>query len=638
MFVYALAVAWFSWNYYPIGQTRSVENDFFAWYVTSAKKMLAGNFSDLKGGYRFNPLGYSCLLAFVKWIVGDFFVAGKIISIVSSALALLCIYFLIKRIFDPLLAILVLPATAANKHFILSSYYVGTDMLFMALACLTLLVLVSGDGGYKKALAAGGLTGLAYLTRYNGIFLIPVAAWYLFFQPPEKNFWQRLRPCAVYLFAFAAAILPWHLFLLARKGTFFFNENYLNLAFDFLSTGINKDHWSLLYKQKYQSFGDVLFSDPGMFLWNVFLNIGNNAKNIFNQLIPDYLGLFVIIGIPLLLTRSAKSANDGGKCDCLFLSYLVYFLLMGLIHFEARYFLYLAPLISLAYIYSFCQIFKKVPHKYLAEPLRGGILVGIILYAGWGAVSFHFKYSKTFNTEILTISNFMRFVAGPSQTLMARSANIGYFSHLRWKHLSAFKNPSALAKAARADNADFIFYSVVESVMQPELGHLVLYETVPGLQKIAEWRPSRRKAAVYRVLPDETTTGIFAANRANFKTDDLWREFLRKTASPAGRVSLEGVLIIHTPGQYTLAFSASKFSLAIDGKTVMDDRRSNSSFVSKTLTLEKGFHVIRITFSANPRHIVPLGLFWETPNKSRQAVPRSAFVVNRVLAPPEGGT
>ncbi len=623
--VYALSISWFSWNHYDVGKIRSVENDFFAWYVTNAEKIVEGNFSDLN--YRFNPIGYPTVLAMVEWAVEDFFVAGKIISVVSSVLTLFCIYFLIREAFNPLLAILVLAATAANKYFIESSYYIGTDMMFMAIACLTMSTLISRRPG--NVLMAGLFTGMAYLTRYNGIFLIPVALGYLFFQKPVKNFWKRLQPCAVFLSSFALSILPWSLFLYIKKGSFLYNENYLNMAFDFMPRHVAKDHWSLFYGDKYQSFGDVFFAGPGTFLWNVILNVGGHAERIFNDFVPEYLGVFFILGILFLLIGLVKPENNRGVRAGLLLSYLMYLLLMGLIHFESRYLLYLVPFVSLAYVYGLYQILNKF--SLLAELPRLAVLAGVIFATAWGAVSFHSGYIKTFNTEVLKFGDFMKFVSNPTQEIMSRSAVIAYFSRTRWAYLSLAENPSEMAKFARKYESDFVFYTMVESAMRPELKKLVTSGPWPGLQKIMEWRPSSRRAVIYRVLPDPTTTGLMEASRDNFATEELWQEFLliasHSTKKP---IRLEGLLIAKDSGQHTLVFSADEFSLSIDGKTVMKDRRERSSFVEKTLTLEKGFHLIQIEFSANRKLVVPLGLYWETAEDARGPIPRTSFVINQV--------
>ena len=625
--VYTLAVAWFSWKYYPIGQTRSVENDFFAWYTANAEAIARGDIFGIRE-YRFNPPGYSALLALAGLAVNDFFTAGKVISIVASVLALVCVYFLIKKTFDSFTAVLVTAATAANPYFFLSGYYVGTDMLFMALVCLAVLVLVSTDWRCgEKSLLAGFVAGLACLTRYNGIFLIPAGLGVFFL---ETSAGKRRRLCLTYLLSFAAVMLPWHLFLWVRRGSFFYNENYLNIAYDILHKTANKDSTFPLLSAKYQNLGEVILSEPGRFLRNLVFNMGNLAVDIFRFLVPEFLGPFALLGIVLLLKDSTGSETKLRRRRYFFLSAACYFLLMSPIHFEARYFLYLIPFLSLACLYGLERIIARVVRGVLAKPVRAAALAGMVLYIAWSSAGFQFSHSKTFNREILSLADFMKYVSTPSQSIMSRSANIAYFSGAGYRFLPVLPAPSALARYARSKHADFVFCSVAESSARPQLEALVNDAPWPGLQKIAEWRPSRRKAAIYRVLPDAAAADIFAAGRGNFATEKLWREFLRKTAPPANRISLEGVLIVKNPGLYTLVFSADKFSLSVDGEVVLQDQGSRSSFVAGTLALEKGFHFIRIEFSTNRKHVVPPGLYWQTPEGTRQAIPRSAFVINRV--------
>ena len=140
--LYTLFVGWFSWQNYPIGETRSVENDFFAWYVPNAEKITHGHFFELKE-YRYNPPGYSIVLALVGALTRDLFVAGKAISLLAAALALFALYSMLEKMLPRDLVCWAVLATAANPWFIHSSYYVGTDMLFMALSCLTMSILLS---------------------------------------------------------------------------------------------------------------------------------------------------------------------------------------------------------------------------------------------------------------------------------------------------------------------------------------------------------------------------------------------------------------------------------------------------------------------------------------------------------------
>lgn len=619
--LYTLLVGWFSWQNYPIGETRSVENDFFAWYVPNAEKILHGDGFNLKE-YRYNPPGYSIALALVGALTRNLFAAGKVISLCASALALLSLYAIWRKMLPGDLACWAVLATAVNPWFIHSSYYVGTDMLFMALSCLTVSTLLSPHP--CRAALAGILTGLAYWVRYNGLFLIPAGILAVYFLDGETSVRQRRLRIGVYLSAFAVTVLPWHVFLLLREGSFFFNRNYMNMAYDFLHADMNKDYFSQFVLPHYQSIFDVVFSEPSRFTLNVLRNFQAHLTNQIRFLTPEYLKWFAIPGFYWLVRSLFEHGSQVMPRRLLVFSWFCYFSLMGLIHYEHRYFLYLMPFYSLVYIYGLYKIAQIIAQK--KEPIKAAILAGALVFVGTESVAAQYRDVKSFNTETLKIAEFLGYFSGTPARIMSRSANIAYFSKIPYKFMPVLHDEEELYQYARANGAGLVFYTEIESDIRPALKDLLFRPRFfPGLQKIMEWRQPHRRSVVYRVLSGLDSNGFMELNKENFASAETWGGLQIPNANSV-RVVLEGLLVIKQAGVYTLAFSGDDFALSLDEKTVLDDKDKTASFMEVPVDLQSGTHTLRLETRLKPGNIIPAGLFWRTPDGKREAIPRSALM------------
>ncbi|MBI4383374.1 MAG: glycosyltransferase family 39 protein [Nitrospinae bacterium] len=635
LIAYVLFLSWFSWKYYPIGRTRSVENDFFSWYVPDARRIVQGDFSAIEN-YRFNPIGYAAVLAFASIPTQDMYAAGKAISVLSAALALSVLYRLLTRVLPLPLAALTVLATAANPYFLQAGYYVGTDMPFMALSCMAMMTILRPNPSRWNTVQAGLATALAYLMRYNGIFLLPIGALAIFLGDRSSNARSRLQRVSIYGLAFFSAVLPWHLFLKIREGAFFYNENRFNMAYDLLHRGENKDYFGQFSEDRYRSLADVVFSDPARFFANAVRNAFDHVSLLSDRFIPEYLGTLALVGLYGTVRGLSGRGAQIPQRRLLALSNACFFLLMTLIHYEDRYFLYLTPLLSFLYVYGAILLFAPLMKYPSAKIPRAAALCGILLYALFQAGAFQLQTAKSFNVEILKLADFLKYLSTPSSVMMSRSSNIAYFSGARYRFLPVLKGPGELRAAAKSKNADFIFHAEIESSARPELEGLIHRpQFIPGIQKIMEWRVPARRSAVYRVLPDGSPAGLMEFNKANFETPEAWEEFSSKwSRSGIKRFVLEGHLHIQKPGAYTLAFSGDRFTVTLDGRKVLSDEGRKASFMQNTLDLTQGFHGLTLEFGKSDGGVEPAGLFWTTPDNRREPIPRTALVFERTIGHP----
>lgn len=131
------------------------------------------------------PLGYPLLLHLAIEQGIDALHFGFFLSWSGGLLALIALFLLIYNMTDSLVfAISGTTILLINVNFILHATYEGNDMLAMGLQATALVTLwhSTTDKHYSKLFLAlfGILLGLAYLSRYTALILLPIAFFYLF--------------------------------------------------------------------------------------------------------------------------------------------------------------------------------------------------------------------------------------------------------------------------------------------------------------------------------------------------------------------------------------------------------------------------------------------------------------------------
>ncbi|HDS73903.1 MAG TPA: hypothetical protein ENN56_00030, partial [Firmicutes bacterium] len=220
---YAVVMGVISFTMWPVGG-YGVETDAFAGYLPDAAKLLNGSFTTLDG---FKGPGYHIAVAAVGLIVRDLFLAAKLIAIVSASAVLLLTFRLVRAFLGAKAAWITFAVIATNAQFALYTIQVGTDVYFLALAVAAGYFILDRPGvsrtrHVRRAFIAGAIGGLAYLTRYNGLFLLLggtivylLADWK---ETPEYSEttdeqplpWRtRVYRTIAFVFAAAITILPW---------------------------------------------------------------------------------------------------------------------------------------------------------------------------------------------------------------------------------------------------------------------------------------------------------------------------------------------------------------------------------------------------------------------------------------------
>jgi len=334
--IYFVVLLIVSMLYHKVGD-YGVETDFFWSYVPGAKSFLNGTIQidSFRG-----PL-YPMILGLFNFIFSNYFLSGILLAIISASLVIFFSYELTKKIFSLQLAFFAVLILAANPIFVQYSYSAGTDMVFNALATGTLFFFFKEkELNYKNLIIAGVLGGLSYLTRYNGVFLLGFIVIILLVNYWNIGWMERIKSSLIFLAAFILTFTPWGIYCLSEKGSFFFNENYKNIAYELFGKGnVSWDQFWFKESNSFTSLFDVIGRDILKFIGMVFGNIGEHFVLDMERMMDWYFGAFIILGLILLLA-SKPFENWKSRQTGYYLSNIFFFGLLLLVFYSERFFLF----------------------------------------------------------------------------------------------------------------------------------------------------------------------------------------------------------------------------------------------------------------------------------------------------------
>jgi len=495
--LYFIVVLIISLMYHKVGD-YGVETDFFWSYVPGAKSFLNGTIQidPFRG-----PL-YPIILGLFNFIFSNYFLSGILLAIISASLVIFFSCELIKKIFSPIIALFATLILAANPIFVQYSYSAGTDMVFNALATGTIFFFFKEkELNYKNLILAGVLGGLSYLTRYNGVFLLGFIVIILFINYWNINWLQRIKSSLIFLATFILTFTPWGIYCLNEKGSFFFNENYKNIAYELFGKGnVSWDQFWFKESSSFTSLFDVIGRDTSKFISMIFGNIGDHFLSDMESLMGWYVGAFIIIGLILLLLskpfKDWKSRQTG-----YYLSNIFFFGLLLLVFYSERFSLFLIPLYAILAISVF---FNEKFLTYTKIPLALRYVIPIILLIITLAKSVSFNSSRIDSgpVELLTLQNWYKTNVTDNEKgkkLAARKPHAAYYLNMDFYFLPLAETYPALIDSFKKYNVDYLYFSPIEASMRREFQSLLNPKSVhPGLKTVVYF--NNPPSVLYKVL------------------------------------------------------------------------------------------------------------------------------------------
>jgi len=483
--------------YHKVGD-YGIETDFFWGYVPNAKSFING---DLQIDQFRGPL-YPIVLSLVNLIISNYFISGIVIGVLSASIFIFLTFELVKRIFSPTVSFFVTLLLASNPIFMQYTYSAGTDMMFNALAAATLFFFFKDkEINYRNIIIAAVLGGLSYLTRYNGVFLLGFVFIILFVNYWNNDWLQRINSSFVFVAVFILTFAPWGFYCLSERGSFIYNENYKNIAYELFGKGkIPWDKFWFSESSSFTSLFDVIGRDPFLFISTTVGNIGENFLLDMERLMGWYVGAFIILGLILGLIsnplKNWKSRETG-----YYLSNLFFFALLTLVFYSERFSIFLISFYSVIAVQLF--FIEKFTFK-KRIPLKLGYLIAISLIAITLAKSISFNSSRINSgpQELLVLqdwydTNILESERG--NKIAARKAHIAYYLGMDFVLLPMADSYEDLIEKLRQKNVDYLYFSPIEAAMRREFQSLLNPKSShPGLKVVVYL--NHPPAVLYRII------------------------------------------------------------------------------------------------------------------------------------------
>lgn len=164
-------------------------------------------------------------------ILGESWFAANFISIIAGSLIPFMVFYLALKLTDSLrISLLTSFFSSIHPQLFLYSFKVGSNILFTCLCITSFYFLIRGDNLFNAGLS-GFFLGLAYLTKYQAVLIIPAILLYLL-----VNKYERKWIYSVMLFGVSFIVIsPW----LIRNFLIFGDPAYSFIKKSFLLLGID---------------------------------------------------------------------------------------------------------------------------------------------------------------------------------------------------------------------------------------------------------------------------------------------------------------------------------------------------------------------------------------------------------------
>ena len=471
--------------------TFAVETDFYGVYAVEATNILMGKAYT----YQHNPPGYCLLLAAVTYVSKDIFLAGKLISAFATAIFTLVNYSLFKYLFNPKISLLV--TIISLLALIPSSLVASTDVLGATLIILSIWLYL----GHQFLFFSGIIAGIAYLVRANTIFVsVGIIITLILINPQQQTLVKRFLSVALFLMGLFLILTPWLIYNWQINGSPFASTAYTQIAAHFYHSQGDSFITSVQEMgNKFNSLTDVIFYQPLTLLQRYFKDIFfvNIASLLVSNFLITYLSkanlpwyyiviitlpalIIFSIGIITLLTDKVSNTMFKARITLLVINLLGY-LILGLVGFSRRYYLFLLPCLFLIIIYPVYnhKIFPRFLKWRLFKCSISKILISFLIFSlTISAILQTYYLLATEPKYLLEIASFLKQQSQPNQVIIVRKPHLAYLSGLK-PIFPLAETPEQYLLEAHKNQAKFVVYSDYEAKIWPGLNSLKYPQKLP---------------------------------------------------------------------------------------------------------------------------------------------------------------
>lgn len=474
----------------PLGDL-GVESDFFAELAPAAQELAAGRFAVANHPFK-GPL-HAFVLVLVHAALSPLGVgwyrAAVVVSLLASAGTLLLLHRLARELAGARAAAVALAVAAVLKVFLIHAHKAASDPLFVLLVTASATALLAGRPGARAWLSCGAAAGLAWLTRDNGIVVVPWAALVLLAVDPWRLPWRR-RAAAVGLViaGFLATAAPWLAATRVQTGGWVASRNLQNIVDEFYGG----DRAALVPAGGFRSLGEVVAHDPAHFATHYLGNLPRHFVADLNQVTGLTFGAVALALAALLAWRRPDRRQ---------LSYLllgaVMFAALGAVFYRPRFSLALVPV----WAFAVALAIERLPRRRDAAAVAV-VLLAAVLHAGHATRAVRFYASQQPRHLEAAIAAAPAWSAGAVEAdgrpavLMARKPHLAHYAGLRFVAYPLMaRDPQDLVDRARGRGATFLAVGRIEREYLPDAAMLDRLDELPGVT--VAWRDPQ--TIVYRV-------------------------------------------------------------------------------------------------------------------------------------------
>jgi len=480
---------------HPFGN-YATETDFYHLYAPDAERIASGQFPQ----NTFQGPGYPAFIALLGKLTGlsnDLFTVGKWLSVVGAVLCGWLVFVLFARLFGFWVGLGAQLIAIVSGEFPQFSINAATDVFFLAL-CLAVLVVFTGERlsvGWRVVLSAA-LTGAAYVTRYNGLFLLAACLiGILLLNQFEQQWRQRAKLAALFLVVFFVAASPWLVANYKHRGSPFYNTNYLNMATEFypelVAGEVNQDATRAL-ESRFASFGDVLGYDPARMINQYPVNLYESLRSSINStLVNSWVAWLAFLGIVLAL-RKSKAAQF------VLLAGGFYLLLMALNHWETRYYFFVMILYAGFAVYAAAQWLALARAQGWLQR-KAFAAIPVLIVAGMFVMSLAESrndvkdFLESQPVELVGARDFLLSsgAAPHSLRIVSRKPHLAYLSKQEWVFFPQVKSLDELRVWMESNQVDYLVIGKRELKERKELKPLGKPKNAPAwLTAVWEYEPT----------------------------------------------------------------------------------------------------------------------------------------------------
>ncbi|MGL4483434.1 MAG: hypothetical protein ACRCUS_00635, partial [Anaerovoracaceae bacterium] len=326
----------------------------------------------------------------------------------------------------------------------------------------------------------------------------------------ERIAWQkRLLQAVIFILGILLITFPWFIYSWKVNGNAFASTAYLQVAAHFFHPQDDEFITNVQeMRSHFNSFSEVLLYNPykliSRYLQDVlFLNIPKLflPKSLIESLdFPAYqlvlcIPLFFVLTGLFFLSRDIQKKQDNlarKRTIFLLVSFLGY-LILGLVGFHRRYYLFLFPLIFTLIIYPFVNV-KTSTYKALINWIFIIHLAFILSMAACIETNLILTSEPKY---LLGIADFLKTHSYTNETIIIRKPHLAYLSNLKPEFPLASTAKEYLDKAKQI-NASYIAYSDYEANLWKGLESLSNPKPLPSQFKLI-YTHSLTNTLIYKI-------------------------------------------------------------------------------------------------------------------------------------------